>query len=211
MTETPQKNWCWCPPTWHLISMAPPDKHWPSWMRATLQDCPQQPQGAEDSDTQISRKDSDTLCSDWMARGCFLHVAVGTSEEDTALGGIYQAFPCHKRSFQNNPSAAETALVSKNINSYELLNRGVFCPLPGRTPWVFKQAKQYCALSTLLMVSLAHKRSPRNKTDLPNGFSIHLLGKGLLDRRPLLVSPSLSLCFLYLEETLQVPPDVWVL
>jgi len=61
------------------------------------------------------------------------------------------------------------------------------------------------------MVSLAHKRSPRNKTDLPNGFSIHLLGKGLPDRRLLLVSPSLSLCSFYLEETLQVPPDVWVL
>lgn len=136
---------------------------------------------------------------------------MGTSGEDTALGGICQAFPCHKRSFQNNLSAAETAVVSKNINSYELLNRGVFCPVPGRTPLIFKQAKHYCALSTLLMVPLAHKRSPRNKADLPNGFSIHLLGKGLLDRRPLLVSPSLSLCFLHLEETLQVPPDVWVL
>ena len=180
-------------------------------MRPTLKDCPQQPQATEDSDPEMSRKDSDLCVPDWRAGGCFLHVAVSAGGEDTALGGIYQAFPCHKRSFQNNLSAAETALVSKNINSYELLNRGVFCPVPGRTPWTFKQAKLYCVLSTLLMVSPAHKRSPRNKTDLLNGFNIHLLGKGLLDRRPFLASPSLSLCFLYLEDTFQVPPDVWVL
>lgn len=211
MTELLPKNWCWCPPTWHLISMAPPDSiDLPGW-GPHCRTVPSSPRGPK---TQILRYLAKTqiLCvPDWRARVCFLHVAVGTSGEDTALGGIYQAFPCHKRSFQNNPSAAETAVVSKNINSYELLNRGVFCPVPGRTPLIFKQAKHYCALSTLLMVSLAHKRSPRNKTDLPNGFSIHLLGKGLLDRRPLLVSPSLSLCFLHLEETLQVPPDVWVL
>ena len=178
MTETLQKNWCWCPPTWHLISMAPPDSTYlPGW-GPHCRTVPSSPRGPK---TQILRYLAKTqiLCvPDWRARGCFLHVAVGTSGEGTALGGIYQAFPCHKRSFQNNPSAAETVLVSKNINSYELLKRGVFCPVPGRTPWIFKQAKHYCALSTLLMVSLAHKRSPRNKTDLPNGFSIHLLGKG---------------------------------
>lgn len=191
--------------------MAPPNStDLPGWGPH----CRTVPSSPREPKTQILRYLTKTqiLCvPDCRARGCFLHVALSTNGEDTALGGIYQAFPCHKRSFQNNLSAAETQHLSPKILIAMNFWTGEFSVQCQGEPWTFKQAKHYCALSTLLMVSPAHKRSPRNKTDLLNGFNIHLLGKGLLDRRPLLVSPSLSLCFLYLEDTFQVPPDVWVL
>lgn len=78
----------------------------------------------------------------WRAKGLSLHVAVGTGREVTAPGGIYQAFPCHKRSFQN--SSRDSTGLQKSLRTYK---QGSFLSNGRENTLKVQQIKEWCALS----------------------------------------------------------------